>query len=121
MNTVIEKAIKFKIAIEMIDYLGNDGIEDLPYNIECPIGYAKLINNKETMKEINNSYEKYGFDGTDMIPNQVMTVATMLVLEKYFDEDFVHSPFTIQQFSTALKILELDVFDVLEMKYIFNM
>ena len=122
MNAELENAIKKKIAIEMIGYLGYDSIEDLSYNIQYPIMYKELIKDKETIDEIANGYKEYGFDNADnMTFEQAMTVATVIVFEKYFSDDFECDPFTIDQFKAALKILKLDVFDVLEMKYIFNM
>lgn len=122
MNTVLEMAIKNKIATEMIDYIGYDNIEDLPYNVKYPIMYKELIKDEETINEIMNGYKEYGFDNADnMTFEQAMTVATVIVFEKYFSNDFKCTSFTVDQFKTALTTLRLDVFDVLEMKYMFNM
>lgn len=122
MNVELENAIKNKIAIELLDYLGYDSIEDLPYNIEYPISYKTLMRDDETKNEIEDRYKQYGFNNTDYINfTQEISIATMNVFEKYFDDEFACKPFTIKQLKEALTILGIDIWDVLEMKYMFNM
>lgn len=122
MNNILETAIKNKIAIEMIEYLGEDSIEDVPYNIEYSHAYTKLIDDKSTQEEILEYAMNFGLEfESDKKPYQMLTIATMIIFERYFNDDFVCSPFTIEQFKRSLKILKVDIWDVLEMKYVFNM
>lgn len=119
MNNMLETAIKNKIAIEMIEYLGEDSIEDVPYNIEYPATYIELMD-ENTRKEVIEHASHFDLQ-SDGYYQQTLGIATMKIFIRYFDEDFTNVTFTIEQFKKALKLLNIDIWDVLEMKYILHM
>ena len=103
----------------MIDYLGCDSIEDIPYSIDYPATYIELMD-ENTRKEVLKYASHFDLK-SDGYYQQTLGIATMKIFIKYFDEDFTSVTFTIEQFKKALNILKVDIWDVLEMKYIFHM
>ena len=122
MNPILETAVKNKIATTLIDYLGKYEISSLPDSVEFPEQYKFLIQDQETMSEITELCKEYEFIDCDSLDFLEISYAiTTTVFENYFDDEFISKPFTIEQLKKALDILGIDIWDVLEMKYIFNM
>lgn len=122
MNTILETAVKNKIATTLIDYLGRDNITSIPDTVEYPAEYRFLLKDPETESEIKELCKEYMFRDYDTLDFlQISYVITSAVFEKYFNDEFISMPFTIEQLRKALDILGVDIWDVLEMKYLFNM
>lgn len=130
MNNILETAIKNKIAIEMIEYLGNASIEEIPMTIQYAEPYEHFLKEEQTTSEIidyaTSEYGlQYGWDRHSenfyIPPEEMLGLATEMIFYKYFDEDIIFNTFTIEKFKKSLKLLRIDIWDVLEMKYICHM